>query len=44
MKMNRRFIAAIIRAAKSESAPLPWSRKLRSATPAYGRGQMRKLG
>lgn len=41
MKTNKRFIAAIIRAAKRENAPLPWSRKRQ---PATGRGRLRKLG
>lgn len=41
MKTNKRFIAAIIRAAKRESAPLPWSRKRQRAPDS---GRLRKLG
>ncbi|WP_261397115.1 hypothetical protein [Leisingera aquaemixtae] len=44
MKMNKRFIASIIRSAKSETAPLPWAAARRGAGRARSGGAMRKLG
>jgi len=40
MKMNKRFIASIIRSAKSETVTLPWVAARRQA----GRALKQKLG
>ncbi|WP_264210456.1 hypothetical protein [Leisingera thetidis] len=40
MKMNKRFIASIIRSAKSETVTLPWTAARRRA----GQAPKRKLG
>ncbi|WP_302621865.1 hypothetical protein [Leisingera sp. JC1] len=44
MKMNKRFIASIIRSARSEAAPLPWGRARRRSGQAHLQGSVRKLG
>ncbi|MEW2911153.1 hypothetical protein [Leisingera sp. JC11] len=44
MKMNKRFIASIIRSARSETVTLPWVAARRCRGQALHQGGLRKLG
>ena len=44
MKMNKRFIASIIRSARSETVTLPWAAKRRRACQTAAPAPKRKLG
>ncbi len=44
MKMNKRFIASIIRSAKSETVTLPWAAARRRTGQAHSQTAKQKLG
>ncbi len=44
MKMNKRFIASIIRSAKSETVTLPWATARRRTGQARSQTAKQKLG